>query len=194
VSGESSNDADYEQLGVRDCEQLPPGLPTQFYVAPVQVGVSLILTEWNCVYRGFFDDFAVSSLPAAVQKLKNSDGVTLCYNFYFSSHVPAFKFDVDASLYNYDFAEKRPFKRTQVQAAEPWHWCWDRTLFEIRYQPLYEDFFNIEPFEEGEEIDESFDPYAGEYYLRVGGRTKKDAGENWDLCSRVIKKYIEEES
>jgi hypothetical protein len=185
---EASNDSDFSQLGVRECEPIPQGLPPQFYLAPIRVGVSLILTELNCIYSGFFDDFAATSLPDAVRRLKEGDGTTLCYSFFFSDVVPAFKYDVDEPLF--DSEEKNPYERTPVQADEPWHWCWDRTLFEIRFEPKYLDFFDMKPIEDGDEIDPSFDPYAGEYYLRVGGRTPEEAITNWELCANVIRKIF----
>ena len=108
----------------------------------------------------------------------------MSYNFFFSGIVPAYKFDIDLPLSGN--LKQNAYKRTPVQSEEPWHWCWDRTLFEIRFQPLYEDYFSPEPINEGNEIDDSFDPYAGEFYLRVGGRTEKEAGENWSVCANVI--------
>jgi hypothetical protein len=186
---EASNDSDFTQPGVRECRPLPQGLPPQFYLAPIQVGVGLILTEWNGVYSGFFDEFAVASLPDAAMRLKECDGTTLCYSFFFSGVVPAFRYDVDEPLF--DSEEKTPYERSPVQADEPWHWCWDRTLFEIKFEPKYCNFFDMEPFEDGVEIDPSFDPYAGEYYLRVGGRTAGEAITNWELCANVIRKYFQ---
>ena len=163
----AANDSDFEHLGVRSCSPSPPGLPEAWRGLQMRVGVGLILTEHNCIYRSFFDEFAVTSVEHAVRRLMESDGVFLCYNFFIAGAVPAFAFDADWPLLRRGSAP--PIRRTSVQGDEPWSWCWDRTLFEVRNEPT--------------------SPWSSRTYLRVGGRTSTDAVSNWTACARVLRLF-----
>lgn len=167
-SSSSANDADFDQLGVRECAPLPLGLPKGWYDAPLRVGVGLILTEHNCVHRSFFDDFSVASVPEAIEQLFKCEGVFLCYNFFMDGVVPAFAHDADWPLMRR--GSREPTLRTAVQADEPWSWCWDRTLFEIRNEPVT--------------------PWSSRTYLRAGGRTSAQATMNWNAAAKVFRPYL----
>jgi hypothetical protein len=161
----SANEADFEQLGVRVCAELPQGMPNEWYSLPIRVGVSLILTEGNSLYPSFFDEFAATSVSDAINLLAKNKGIYLCFNFFVAGVIPAFAFDADWPLLRRGNSE--PVSRTMVQVDTPWSWCWERSLFEIRNEPI--------------------SPWTSRPFLRVGGRTAAHAASNWTLCAKAFR-------
>jgi hypothetical protein len=169
-SEESSNDDEFDQLGVRRCERLPAGFPDEWRDLQLSVGVGLILTEWNGVNRSFFDEFAVSSVAGAIAMLTKNHEAFLTYQFFVDEVYPAFKWDADWPLWRR--RDSTVVHRSMVQGAQPWVWHGDRTLFEIRREPLRW--------------------WTGRLYLRVGGRSQAAAAHTWDECAKPLRHLYRE--
>src|SRR6478672_6317319 len=152
ISKEASNDEQFDELGVRACATLPKGFPGEWRDLQLHVAVGLILTEWNGINRSFFDMYAVSSVEQAVATMLGDDSSFLTYQFFVDGVYPAFEWDADWPLWRH--RDSPVVKRSLAQGREPW-WDADRTLFDIRREPLT--------------------PYSGRLYLRVGGRAQVDA-------------------
>src|SRR6476646_5859697 len=150
---EPSNDEEFDELGVRLCERLPPGFPDEWRNLQLRVAVGLVLTEWNGINRSSFDVYSVSSVEEAVATMMRDDSSFLTYQFFVDGVYPAFEWDADWPLWRR--RDSPVVKRPLVQGPEPWLWHADRTLFDIRREPLT--------------------PYSGRLYLRVGGRAQVDA-------------------
>jgi hypothetical protein len=76
---ESSNDDEFDQLGVRLCARLPEGFPDEWRDLQLSVGVGLIFTEWNGINRSFFNAYAVSSVEEALATMTRDDSSFLIY-------------------------------------------------------------------------------------------------------------------
>lgn len=162
----SANSEEFEPLGVMPCERLPAGFPEAWRNLDFHVAVGLILTEFNCVYRAFFKEYAVSSLEAAVAAISTDAGNCLTYEFYVPGVVPAFSWDADWPLLRR--GARPPYARAKVQGPEPWVWKADRCFFEIRRSPL--------------------SVWTGRPTLRVGGRTWDEATSTWSACARTMRR------
>ena len=164
-SEQSSNDDEFDQLGVRLCARLPEGFPEEWRDLQLSVGVGLIFTEWNGINRAFFKLYAVSSVEEAVATMTRDDSSFLTYQFFVDGAYPAFEWDADWPLWRR--RDSPLVKRPLTQGAEPWTWHADRTLFDIRREPL--------------------SPYTGRLYLRVGGRSQEAATRIWGQCATALR-------
>ena len=99
ISKEASNDAEFDEPGVRVCARLPKGFPNEWRGLQLRVGVGLILTEWNGINRSFFDVYAVSSVEEAVATMMRDDSSFLTYQFFVDGAYPAFDWDADWPLW-----------------------------------------------------------------------------------------------
>lgn len=162
----ASNDDDFESVGNVFCESIPDGLPSEWHDLDLRISVSLILTEYNCVNRSFFTEFAAASIEEAITKLVRNHETFLCYSIMADRMDPAFAYDADWPLLRQ--GAEVPRKRNLVQGSRPWDWCVERTLFEVR--------------------NEQVTPYSSRMYLRVGGRSPDDATLNWMKTAKVIRK------
>lgn len=165
---ESANDDDYNPLGIRSIDLLPPGMPELWNRGPIQISVGLILTGHNGVYRSFFDDFAATSLQGALLNIARHEDVYLVYTFSWDGALPAYRFDADWPLMRR--GRNAPTPRCPVQRITPWDWQSDPTLFEIRNEPI--GFWHSRCF------------------LRVGGRSVEDAQSNWRTCAQVLRPLL----
>ena len=127
--------------------------------------MGLIFTEWNGINRSFFDEFAVSSAEEAVAMITKNDGAFLTYQFFVDGVYPAFEWDADWPLWRR--RDSTLVRRQLVQGAKPWEWHADRTLFDIRREPL--------------------NPWTGRLYLRVGGRSTTAAIRTWNECAKPLR-------
>jgi hypothetical protein len=157
----SEADPDLDE-GVRICAGLPGGLPAFWYDAPVQVAVSLILTEYNGVYGGFNRDFGVSTVDDALLHLAGDPRNFLQYRFFPRDLSAGYLYDVDWPLLRRGISPPQP--RRLIEDDGPPHW--DDTLFEIRNEPVGQ---------------------SGVRYLRVGGHTPELAIRNWLTCAQVLR-------
>ncbi len=165
ITREASNDGQFDELGVRVCARLPKGFPDQWRDLQLRVGVGLILTEWSGINRSFFDAYAVSSVEDAVATMMRDDSSFLTYQFFVQGVYPAFEWDADWPIWRR--RDSPIVKRPMAQGREPWSWQADRTLFDIRREPL--------------------SPYTGRLYLRVGGRAQADATRIWNECALTLR-------
>ena len=92
--------------------------------------------------------------------------IPLVYHFFVDGSTPACEWDADWTLLRRN--RSNPVRRQLVQGVEPWRWHWDRTLFEIRREPL--------------------SPWTGRLYLRVGGRSPAAATQNWNECAKPLRR------
>ena len=172
---EYANDPEFEQLGVRDCELLPDGMPRQWYGQPLRVSVGLILTGNNCISRGFFETFVVTSVYGAVGNIVKAEDLNLQYTFSSTITVPLCAYDADWPLLRRGRESRQCNPRGFVQGTEPWTSHWDRTLFEIYRRP-----FNSDPLS-------GTSRWGGRIYLRVGGRTPENAAADWGKCAKILR-------
>ena len=163
---DSSNDEDFDELGVRLCARLPEGFPPEWRNRQLSVAVGLIFTEWNGINRKFFEVYAVSSVEEAMATMTRDDSSFLIYQFLVDGVYPAFEWDADWPLWRR--RDSPIVKRPLVQGPEPWLWHADTTLFDIRREPL--------------------SPYTGRLYLRVGGREQADAARIWNDCALALRR------
>jgi hypothetical protein len=150
---------------VRLCAKLPEGFPEEWRDLQLSVGVGLIFTEWNGINRAFFKLYAVSSVEEAVATMTRDDSSFLTYQFFIDGAYPAFGWDADWPLWRR--RDSSLMKRAKAQGPEPWTWHTDRTLFDIRREPL--------------------GPYTGRLYLRFGGPSQAAATQTWGQCATVLR-------
>ena len=162
---EPSNEEEFDELGVRLCEQLPPGFPDEWRDLQLSVAVGLIFTQWNGINRSFFNVYAVSNVEEAMATMARDDSSFLTYQFFVEGVYPAFEWDADWPLWRR--RDSALVKRPLAQVKEPWSWQADRTLFDIRREPLTQ--------------------YTGRLHLRVGGRSQIAATGAWNECATALR-------
>ncbi len=163
---DSFTDEDFDELGVRLCARIPEGFPPEWRNRQLSVAVGLIFTEWNGINRKFFEVYAVSSVEGAMATMTRDDSSFLIYQFLVDGVYPAFEWHADWPLWRR--RDSPIVKRTLVQGPEPWLWHADRTLFDIRREPLT--------------------PYTGRLYLRVGRREQADGARIWNDCALALRR------
>jgi hypothetical protein len=129
------------------------------------VAVGLIFTEWNGINRTFFDVYAVSNVEDALTTMMADASSFLTYQFFVDGVYPAFEWDADWPLWRR--RESPLVKRPLTQGREPWSWHADRSLFDIRREPLT--------------------PYTGRLFLRVGGRSQAAATRAWNESATALR-------
>jgi hypothetical protein len=152
----AANDADCSVI----CEELPEGFPSDLAAVPLRVSVSLTLTEDNCIYPEFFDEFSVRSIEGAMANLLHNKGTFLVYRFVVAGATPAYAIDADWPLLRRGSTAAGLRPRVLVSTGAPWNMASDRVVIELRNAPL--------------------SAWASRLCLRVGGRDEIDAVRRWD--------------
>lgn len=171
----AANDSEFEQLGIRNCQPLPEGMPGPWYDHQLRVSVGLIFTGNNCVSKWFFKTFEVTSIQDAIRNIIKADDINLQYTFSTDTTVPLYAYDADWLLFPNGRQLRKCVPRSPVQDIEPWNDCWDKTVFEIYRKPF-----------DGDPLVRSL-RWGGRVYLRVGGRTPEQAAQCWGQCAKVVR-------
>jgi hypothetical protein len=182
VEIDSSNDAEFKQLGINDCARLPIEMPRQWQSLPIRVSVSLILTGSNGVSNAFFENFAVTSVAAAIEHLVTMEDENLVYTFSVDGAIPMLGFDADWPLLRRSHQNCFATARVKAQGAEPWAWSQDRTLFEVYRKP-----FDDDPLCRSSVYGGYGGRPGGRLHLRVGGMTSEQASSDWNKCAKVLR-------
>lgn len=147
---------------VADCF---PAAPVEWQAWPAAVEVSFTLLEGTCVYRALYEEYAAADMLDAATKffLPANDQIFVNYRLHARGLVPAFAWYVTWSIMRkgvgVGFQPRGP-----IQGAAPWDWGPDDTLLHIVNEPRGGVYT------------------PGVRTLRVGGRTKREAAENWWRC------------
>jgi hypothetical protein len=127
-------------------------------------------TDHNGVGQSFFDYYTVDTFDEAVIKLfdeRKPDPVG--YRCYAVDVTPAFEWYARWPLLRR--SKRGGFVRRQArQGAAPWEFFPDNTLFEVWRRP------------------DGPMGFAWTYMLRVGGRTQREAMENWEFWAAVFRR------
>jgi hypothetical protein len=164
---EAANADSIDEFGSGDCSFLPPIYPVEVRdLLPMRIAVSFTLTEWTCVYRELYEEFAVQSVEQAVSNLVKHHEVFLIYRLYSETITPAWAYAVDWPL------RRRSRSESSVQKQVP-HGSetqLSNVIFEIRNRPL--------------------GPYKSRLMLKTGGRTAEGAVKRWDALALALRQQL----
>lgn len=158
--------ANDEEPGVA-CKPLPDYFPAALQGLPLRALVALTLTEHNGVNRGFYEKFAVDSVEQAMLRLLQFRGEYLVYRFVMSGANPVFSRDANWPLFRGGHARVATPRQLQSRVA-PWDLVSDRTMFEIRNDPVTIS--------------------TSRMFLRVGGRDDADALLRWEDLAKALRR------
>ena len=145
---------------------IPSIIPGSWFFGGSRVDVSLNLAEGNlCVTRDFFTDYQADSLDQALDHMLRAD-IPLHYKVRNPDATRHLTWNVKWPL-NRRGGNEGFHRRRLVQAASPLDWEIDNTLIELSKR--YRDRVIM---------------------LTVGGRSKTDAGANWEIIATVVRSYI----
>jgi hypothetical protein len=148
------------------CQPLPPWFPEEIRAIPLRVSVAIVLTEHNCIFPGFYEKYAANSAEEAMTWLISRPGENLVYRFVMSGASPAFRVDADWPLFR--GREERRYKPRQLHSrGAPWDLVADRTVFEIRNDPLTASTTRM--------------------HLKVGGLDADDAARRWERLAVAVR-------
>lgn len=162
VKRRSAND---EEEGIA-CQPLPKSFPSNVREVPLRVVVALQLTEYNCVNRSFYEKFAVDSVEQAMLRLMQYRDMNLIFSFMMSGANPAFSRDADWPVFR-GRSTRTTTPRHLNSTGAPWNLVSDRTVFEIRNDPLTY--------------------WTTRMYLRAGGIDDADAALRWDALAKPLR-------
>jgi hypothetical protein len=154
-----------------------PELPKEWHDLPCELVVAFSLSDGAHVGRDTFKHYQRDTLSDALGVLRNGrhDGILIRYQLQTRGVVPFLFWDSDSPLARR--GKDEPRERQKVQKGVPWEVDADPTILEL-YQHLTSD----DPWSAGP-------PYFGEptIWLRVGGRTKEEADDNWTRCAKALR-------
>ena len=162
---------------VRPSFFLPPGFPESWYGWMLSMELSFSLVEGACVHRDLYWEYSADTVTESVKKILSAGPLYSCFPAYRVRSVgDSVLFDWYASrpLYNHS-KEIKIEHRTRIKSAYPWDSLDDDTVLCLWRDPEYPCGFR------------------DRIMLRVGGRTDREASENWNMVARVIRKLIKEE-
>ena len=150
-----------------------PETPHAWQHWPVGVEVFFTLTGYNCVGGEFFEQYQRDTCQAIADTLFHPSNrrVFAGYRVYADGFVPAFQWYVTWPVMRRGGGEGLT-RRAAMGGAAPWDRLSDDTLLEVSNQPA------------------GADGRRQVYTLRVGGRTKSEAVENWHCCVVPFRKRL----
>lgn len=135
---------------------------------PLRIEVAFTLTEWTCVYRELFEEFAVDSVEAAMERLITNQETFLVYRLKSTRVTPAWPVTADWPLKrrgNSDGVSVQSKSKSKDSDAEL-----ANTYVEIRNQPI--------------------SPYKSRLMLKTGGQSVEDAIKRWTAVSASLRALI----
>jgi hypothetical protein len=163
------NDIVFERLGHRICKALPSDFPVEFRSMQLCVCVDLVLTEWNCVSRAFYETYAVSSLEEAIARIHSEDDLPLCYGFFAERVIPAYAVSIDWPLSRRG-GDAGISPRQPMEGAIPGTFRSNPTLFTVWRKPL--------------------SPWRGRVCLATGGRSVANAIVRWRRLATPLRRVL----
>lgn len=164
---DASNSESIEELGTRDCINLPAKFPIDIRnLLPLRIAVSFTMTEWTCVWGDLFEQHAVGSLEEAISHLIRGHEIFLIYRLYSETVTPAWAYTVDWPL-------RRRGKWIESVTAQVPHGNdieVSNAVLEVRNQPLR--------------------PYESRLMLKTGGRTPEDAINRWMALAKPLRQLL----
>jgi hypothetical protein len=130
------------------------------------IDVSLQLTEWNCIYHGFYEDFNAVNLSQALMHLAESPDLPLIYQLRLEPHV------YDNVWFSTSPLRRRGklslSKREHVQGPSPDVWTPDKTVLCLcrRHDRVIE--------------------------LSVAGSSPDEAIANWDFAAKPLRALLKD--
>jgi hypothetical protein len=154
---------------------LPIDFPSNWHRWPLGIEVSFTLTESNGVNGSMYKHFKVLSLQAALENLLDSIHTGkydfVGYRFFTLAANPEFDWYVTWPVRRRGSMDQICRAEDRVGAA-PWDRHAENTLFQIFNKPRQ--------------------PYGTDHtlMLRTGGWSKAEATQNWEACSKSLRKLL----
>lgn len=166
----------YEYPTYSRAGELLSGLPDEWLDLPVEIELSVQLSENAGINQNIYDDHKCDSIQEVLEQIYSPriDGFLLVYTVIVQDVTPFLFWDVDWPIAR--SGKTTPTLREKVSRGVPWEKESDQALFTI-YQHL--------PWNSS-----SAPPYYGEptIRLRVGGATNEKAVINWQKCAKALRK------
>lgn len=151
--------------------QFDMSLPREWTEWPTRWELAFDLSTGGAVISEDYSRFRVESLHAAAEFLFDPKFRRrhLRYSLKTDGVLPAYGYDAEWSLLRRG-STGGVRRRRPEQRAKPWIYGADTTLIEVWRQPLTKFTFD------------------SRFWLRVGGRTEKDATRNWIAVARLLRR------
>lgn len=161
---------------VLPARELFPGIVPAWANLPAELIVDFDLTRYGGIRGWMFAEYRRASLAEALATVLTTQlcFVMLRYTIVVRGAKPLLGWDLDAPLSRVNAA---PVKRTKVQGVYPWDWEADPTLVQVYQHSPPDNFLGF-----------ARATYRPTVRLRVGGRTPREAIENWTWCAAPLRR------